>query len=212
MTGTNAAGDVPASAQAGGAMFESARFVVRELDRAELPRLQALYEANPDYFHAVSGRGPAPDEAQVEFDELPPPHLSWRRRWVGGIFDRAGELAGVTIVVADLVAPAVWHIALFLLAARLHGSGAAAELHGALAAWAQRGGARWLRLGVVVGNTRAERFWERQGYREVRRRPWSGNGAGTTAWSRVMIRPLGDDSVDGYLARVERDRPDSTLP
>jgi hypothetical protein len=36
--------------------------------------------------------------------------------------------------------------------------------------WIAGNGARWVRLGVVAGNARAERFWHRAGYREVRRR------------------------------------------
>lgn len=192
-------------------LFTTDALTVRELQTADVPALQALFDANPLYFRTINGRDALPDEAQTEFDELPPPHLSHGRRWIAGVYDRAGGLAGVVVVLSDFCTAGVWHLSLFLLATRLHGQGLAGALHQALQAWAQRQGARWLRLGVIVGNARAERFWERMGYVEVRRRLGIDTG-GRRNDSRVMVKPLGPDGIDSYLARVPRDRPDSTLP
>lgn len=192
-------------------LFESAHHVVREMPETELPRLQALYEANPEFFVIVNGRGPDADEARQHFDELPPPHLSYARRWFAGVFDRSGELHGHVALVSDLVLPRAWHLATFLMATRLHGSGAAAETFAALASWVRSQGACWLRLGVVVGNARAERFWERCGFVEVRRRENMDTG-GRINTLRIMIKPLADLSVADYLAQVPRDRPGAELP
>jgi GNAT superfamily N-acetyltransferase len=194
-----------------GLLFESAGWHARELCAAEVPRLQALFDANPEYFVTVNGRLPNPDEAQVEFDELPPPYLSFTRRWFAGLFDPTGDLAGVAIVVSDLGAEGVWHLALFLVATPLHGQGVAGRLHAALECWVARSGARWLRLGVVEGNARAERFWARRGYVEVRRRLGVDTG-GLINDIRVLVKPLADGDVAEYLERVPRDLPDSTLP
>lgn len=192
-------------------LFATDTLTVRELLAADVPALQALFDANPLYFRTINGRDALPDEAQTEFDELPPPHLSYGRRWIAGVYDRTGALAGVLVVLSDFCATGVWHLSLFLLATRLHGQGLAGALHLALQDWARRQGARWLRLGVIVGNVRAERFWERMGYAEVRRRLGIDTG-GRLNDSRVMVKPLGPDGLDDYLARVPRDRPDSTLP
>lgn len=192
-------------------MFESARHIVRELPPSELPRLQALYEANPEFFRIVNGRGPNPDEAQQDFDELPPPHLSYSRRWFAGVFDRTGALQGHVAIVSDLVLPRAWHLATFLMATPLHGTGAAAETFAALESWVRSQGACWLRLGVVIGNARAERFWERCGFIDVRRRENMDTGGRINAL-RVMVKPLADLSVNEYLRQVPRDRPDSPLP
>jgi hypothetical protein len=55
--------------------------------------------------------------------------------------------------------------------------------------WAHDLGAQWMRLGVVEGNTRAERFWERCAFVEMRRR--DGVEMGTrTHTIRVMAKPL----------------------
>ena len=76
----------------------------------------------------------------------------------------------------------------------------------------RRGGARWLRLGVVLGNARAEAFWQRVGYAEVRQRLNVDTG-GRLNTIRVMVKPLGLDACfDDYLAMVCRDRPESGLP
>lgn len=193
------------------ALFGTDGFTVRELVRAELPALQALFEANPGYFVRVGGQPPRPDEAVQEFDEQVPPHLSWSQRWFAGVFDDAGGLRGLFIIVSDLSAPGVWHIALFILEDALHGSGLAARLHAAYEAWARAAGARWLRLAVIDGNVPAERFWPKCGYREVRRRPYV-NASGAEVSARVLVKPLGDETLLGYLAQVPRDAPDSPLP
>ena len=192
--------------------FESASYVGRELDRADIAALQALFDANPEYSLLVNGRRPLADEAQIEFDEQPPPDMRFRSRWLTGFHDRDGdELVGVSHVLTDFLAEGVWHIGLFLVATRLHGSGAAAELCDALEAAMAAGGARWIRLGVVVGNVRAERFWARRGYREVRLRRGIDTG-GRINDVRVLVKSLQGGSLDDYLARVDRDRPESPAP
>ncbi len=59
----------------------------------------------------------------------------------------------------------------------------------------QASGAQWLRRGVVVGNTRAERCWERPGYVEVRRRDGIVMGVRSNT-VRVMVKPAGAGTLD----------------
>jgi GNAT superfamily N-acetyltransferase len=193
------------------AQFAAAGLYTRVLRADEVPLLQALFDANPAYFQTVNGRDANPGEAQVEFDELPPPHLPFRARWMLGVFDDAGTLVGVVLVLSDLGAPGVWHLALFLLATTLHGSGSAAPLHAAMEQWAIADGARWMRLGVVKTNARGRRFWERCGYRTVRVRENMDTG-GRLNDLLVCMKPLAGGSTEDYLALVPRDRPDSALP
>jgi GNAT superfamily N-acetyltransferase len=194
------------------ALFEAAGLHARELRADEVPQLQALFDANPGYFVSVNGRPAKPDEARAEFDEMPPPHLGFSRRWCLGLFDRGHTLVGVAIVVADLGAPGVWHLALYLLATAMHGRGVAGPTYAALEAWVRGQGARWLRLGVVEGNTRAQRFWARQGFQAVRQREGIDTG-GRINTVHVLVKPVtaGAD-LAAYLALMPRDRPGSTLP
>jgi GrpB-like predicted nucleotidyltransferase (UPF0157 family) len=192
-------------------LFGSTRFTARELAEADLPRLQAFYDANPEYFLTINGSPPAPDAARADFDDRPPPHLPYGRRWFAGLFEHGGPMVGVAEVVADLGAEGVWHVGLFLVATRLHGGGAAQELYAALEGWTAREGARWLRLGVVAGNVRAERFWAARGFAVVRVREGVDTG-GRLNDVRVLVKPLAGDDAATYLGLVPRDRPDSTLP
>lgn len=201
------------------AVFTSAALNARELRADEVPRLQAFFDANPGYFMLINGRPPHPDEAQTEFDEMPPPHLAFSRRWFLGLFCRdeaaqseEGALAGVAIVVSDLGAPGVWHLGLFFLAEALHGCGVAREVYAALESWVRAQGAKWLRLGVVEGNPRAQRFWSRQGFQAVRSREGVDTG-GCLNTVHVLVKPMAADAdLAAYLDLMPRDRPGSTLP
>lgn len=206
----NALGHVIEPAADAMALFAARGLHARELAPADVPAVQAFCEANPEYLLAINGRGPAPDEARREFDELPPAHLAYARRWRLGLFDAAGTLLGLVFVLSDFCAAGVWHLGLYIVATRLQGSGAAGGLYGALEAWMRAAGARWLRLGVVAGNARAERFWQRQDYVEVRRREGVDTG-GRINTLRVLVKPLAGGSTSEYLALVARDRPDSAL-
>lgn len=192
-------------------VFATPRYSARELREDDVPLLQALLEANPEYSLAVNGRLPHPDEAFVEFVEQPPAHLQPGRRWFMGLFDADDTLVGVCVVVENLGAPRVWHLAWLLVATALHGSGVAQAVYEAMEAWARQGGAQWLRLGVVQGNVRAERFWERQGFLQVRTREGMDTG-GRLNTIRVMAKPLAGGTLDRYLALMPRDQPGSTLP
>ena len=64
----------------------------------------------------------------------------------------------------------------------------------------------WMRLGVVAGNGRAERFWEKCGFVEVRRREELMMGAKINT-VRVMVKPLAGGALPDYLAAVKRDNP-----
>lgn len=194
-------------------LFESAAIGARRLAAHEVPALQAFFEANPEYFQSINGRPPLSDEAQTEFDELPPAHLGFGERWMLGLFDRRdGQLVGVAALLSDFVAAGVWHVALFLLASHLHGQGRAGELYAAMETWMRQGGARWLRLGVVAGNAKAERFWAKLGYLEVRRREGIDTG-GRINTLRVLVKPLAEGvSLDAYLELMARDRLGSLLP
>lgn len=193
----------------GAVLFAGHGFRALESGEADIPDLQRFFEENPEYFLVTSGEGPHAGQGREEFEELPPPDFSYDRKWTIRFVDADGAMLGLAVVVSNLPAPGVWHLGLFIVATRLHGSGEARHFHDALEAWIRGCGAQWLRLGVVAGNARAERFWERLGYAETRRR--EGVRAGRRVNTvRVMLKPLGGEDLAGYLARVPRDRPDPT--
>ena len=181
---------------------------LRELGAGDVAEVQRFFERNPEYFFTVNGEGPRPDEAQIEFADLPPAGMPYRRMWLLGFFDRDRTLVGVATIVGDFIADHVWHIGLFIVASALHGTGVAPALYGRLERWMVDQGARWLRLGVVQGSAKAERFWLRCGYAQVRERGPVTMGRKTNLL-RVMVKPLAGGTLADYLALVERDRPET---
>lgn len=192
-----------AAPAAGGA--DDARSL-RELAAEDVAEVQRFFECNPEYFLAVNGEGPRRNEAEIEFADAPPAGMSYRAMWLIGFFDGAGTMVGMATVVGDFLVPQVWHVGLFIAASTLHGSGVAHALYRRLERWMIDRGARWLRLGVVQGNVKAERFWLRCGYVQVRERGPVKMGR-KSQLLRVMVKPLADGSVADYLVQVERDRP-----
>jgi RimJ/RimL family protein N-acetyltransferase len=190
------------------AAFPAGPYRAVELGAGDIPRLQRFFEQNPEYHETVEGAPPRPNEAEEEFRSLPPPQWPFTRKWILAFEQGDGAMAGMASLLSDFHARSVWHIGLFIVATRLHGSGAAREMHAALEAWMKGQGARWLRLGVVEGNIRGERFWEKSGYVEVRKRADFQVGQ-RLATLRMMVKLPADGSLDEYLARVPRDRPES---
>jgi len=190
------------------AIFAAGSLRATEMREADVPRLQAFLEANPEYDLAVNGRPPASNAAREEFDSRPPPDFRHDRRWLLQVDDETGTMVAIADVVANLLAPGVWHIGLLIVATRLYGTGAAHAIYAALEQWIRDGGAKWIRLGVVAGNARAERFWEKLGYVEVRKRAAVPMGERVND-VRVMMKPLAGGTVAEYLALVARDRPET---
>jgi len=179
-----------------------------EIGADEVPRLQRFFDANPDYFLAVNGEIAGADEAREEVEGSLPAGWSFTDKWVLGLVDRDGALVAMMNVVSDLLAPGVWHIGLFMVDSAARGSGLAQALLGRLGRWAIAGGAAWIRLGVIAGNDRAERFWESAGFVEVRRREGIAMGRKVNT-VRVMVKPLAGGALQDYLAQVSRDRPEA---
>lgn len=189
-------------------VFEVASFSAVELDATDTPALQRFFERSPEYFDSIFGEVPSPDEVISEVLDPPPAGWNFAKNWILGFVDEQGNLSGISTVVSDLLAPGVWHIGLFALDASLHGSGAGHRLFAGVQSWARDSGAQWLRLGVVEGNTRAERFWQRCGFTECRTR--SGINMGQRCNTiRVMVKPLAAGTQSDYLFLVKRDRPES---
>jgi ribosomal protein S18 acetylase RimI-like enzyme len=191
-----------------GPLFVAGSLQCIELTPDQAPRLQRFLEANPEYYLAVNGGVPGPNEAHEEFELQLPAGWICEKKWLLGFIRDDGSMVGMADLISNLFTEGVWHIGLFIVATSLHGSGTAQALYGELESWMRSRGGRWARLGVVEGNVRAERFWERAGYVDVRRRLGieMGNKVNNL---RVMAKPLSDRPLSEYLSVVARDRPES---
>jgi GNAT superfamily N-acetyltransferase len=190
-------------------LFAAERFRAIELGADDIDELQRFFDENPDYFVLVTGQRAHVSEAHDEVHGTLPEGWSFTKKWTIGFVDESGSLIGMADVVSDIFAPHVWHIGLFIVATRLHGTGVAHLLYASLERWARDCGAQWLRLGVVVGNARAERFWARCAFVDARTRDGVQLGPRTHT-IRVMMKPLAGGSLQEYLVLVARDRPDAS--
>ncbi len=178
-----------------------------ELTAAQAPLLQAFFNANPDYFVIVHGEPAHRHEALEEINSKPPKDFSFSRKWVVGYQDRDGRLAAMATVLTDLLAPGICHIGLFMVATHLYGTGIAHALYQGLEDWAVAHDSTWMRLGVVQGNVRAERFWQSLGYVPLRTRDNVEMGILTNTVV-TLAKPLTGQSLAQYLEQVPRDRAD----
>jgi len=182
-----------------------------EIGADSVALLQRFFDANPDYFLAVNGEIAGVGEAHEEVQSSLPAGWPFTRKWVVGIVDSNGALVAMMNIVSDLLAAGVWHIGLFMVGVEARGTGLAPALLRRLERWAIAGGATWLRLGVVAGNARAEKFWESAGFVEVRRREGVAMGRKINS-VRVMVKPLAGETLPDYLQQVARDRPEAPSP
>lgn len=190
-------------------LFAYGDWTAREMLDYEVPQLQLFFEANPLYFEKVNGQPPTPTEGLDEFNHLPPPDMPFNHRWTLVATDTHGEWIAITHLLSDFLAPGVWHIGLFIVATRWHGGGHAQGLYRALEQWMAEQGAQWVRLGAVAGWNKAENFWQRQGFTQVRMREGMASGQRVNN-VRVLIKPLAGGMLDDYLQMVKRDNPDAT--
>ena len=174
------------------------------VDRA--PLLQRFFEENPAHFLATSGEPAGPQEGLEEITSELPAGMSFTKKWVVDYVGANGALMAMANVITDLLATSIFHIGTFIVATERHGNGEAQALNHGLEQWAVANGAAWLRLGVVQGNTRAERFWATQGYIPVRGRPGIEIGKRVVV-VRNMVKPLSGGSLEEYFALAPRDRP-----
>lgn len=186
--------------------LEGSRWVAMALGPDDAPALQEFLEANPFYSETFYGRPWPADAAAKELSDRPP--AEWpqgeTRHWAA-VERGTGRWLGYIGFTEHLLAAGVWHLGFMVVDTSVQGSGFAREFHEAWANRAEREGARSLRLGVVIGNPRAEAFWTRLGYAEVKIRHDVPYGDLKQSIS-VRVKPVGGSTLAEHLERVARDR------
>lgn len=177
-----------------------------ELTPAQAPLLQRFFEENPEYFLATTGEPAGSEEGIEEITSQLPEGTPFTKKWVIGYVSRDESLFAMVNVITNLLAVSVFHIGTFIVATSRHGRGQAQVLNRSVEDWAVANGAEWMRLGVVSGNTRAERFWSRVGYEPVKERPGIEMGKRIVT-VRNMVKPLTGREISEYYALIPRDRP-----
>lgn len=189
-------------------LFSVRNYHALELSVEDIPTVQNFLESNPEYFYIAEGASPTSIQAKEEFESELPQGWAYSKKWSIGIVREDDVMEAFATLVSDLFAPGVWHIGLFLLSTANHGQGLATEMYEGLERWLQASGARWVRLGAIEGNARAERFWKRNGYVQARRRLNVQMRERTQTLS-VMVKPVGAVGLNTYFELVARDCPEA---
>jgi GNAT superfamily N-acetyltransferase len=166
-----------------------AGFQARLLTFSDLPALQNLMEQCSDYVELVSGSPPSTNEAEMLVASLPP-GKTLDDKYIFGVFNVDGELAGILDAVKDYPGERDWWVGLQLLSPDNRGKGTGGQLYQAFENWALAQGARQIQLGVLETNPRAYLFWERLGFELVEKRP---SRDGSNHQVLVMRRLLAPD-------------------
>ena len=153
-----------------GELFIVPGYPVRALSQADIPPLQAFYEACADYSLLVDGYLPRPGAAVSLLTERPP-EKSVDDKLLVGIYLPPNTLVGVLDVVKDYPMVADWWIGLLLLAPQYRGKGLGHKIFQSFRKWVIQYGAKKILLGVVETNENAVRFWQSEGFIELERQP-----------------------------------------
>jgi GNAT superfamily N-acetyltransferase len=151
----------------------------RLLEDKDLPALQGLCEACPDYYTLDFGQPAGPDEARHLLAELPPGR-TLQDKFFFGLFTPRPRLCGALDLMRDVREPGEWYLGLLLLEPEARGHGLGERVLRAAEAWAREQGAWRMRLACAEQNKGGRRFWERQGYRADRHFPPRRMGARET--------------------------------
>lgn len=127
--------------------------------------LQALFDATPAYYHAITGKVAASNEAENEFVELPPDFPRAEQFIFGFYLD--DKLIGCAGMLRGFRSAKKVMLGLLLISEKYQGQGNGARAYAGLekimASWP---GIDTARLGVVETNADAFAFWHKMGFAE----------------------------------------------
>lgn len=170
-------------------MLSLSRYAVTRLGPEHLDALERLMERCPDYQVVERGVVASREMAEEVLAMAPPGHEAGK--WLLGVMDpESGErMDGVLDVIRDYPSAGEWYVGLLLLSPELRGQGLGEEVMRALEAWIVGEGGRSIQIAVLEHNAAAQRFWTREGFREVRRAPFTAS-SGKVSEAIVMRKTL----------------------
>ena len=133
--------------------------MVRRFEDRDVPPLQALFDLDPEFFHAINGR----DIPVAEIRTALPPGRAVDDKFFFALV-KDDRVAGMIDIIRGYPEPATWFLGFLYLAKDARGKGAGRSALQALYGWVRTQGGSALRLGVVEGNTRARWLYATEGF------------------------------------------------
>jgi GNAT superfamily N-acetyltransferase len=164
-------------------------------------RIAALLNACQDYFVQHHGIEPGPQALQGLVADLSPEKRA-RDLMLFGITTPEGGLIGVLILIRDWDRRRQWCLRNLMLVPERRGDGLGGAIYARVSAWAKSQGAAAMLVGVLAANEGAVRFWQRQGFQEIRRQHFPELGDAMDLEHRFVAARIGDVTrLGGALQR-----------
>jgi len=143
-------------------------YAVRSLKPEEVELLQRLYDRCADFGVLVEGQPFSPTAAQAEFRTIPD-GKSLSDKWMFGLINPQGEIVGLLETVRHYPDETTWWMGLLMLAPELRGQGVGREVLRSFSEYVRLRGGKAIMLGVVEENRPAYLFWQKMGFKVVRK-------------------------------------------
>lgn len=142
------------------------------LDHHDAALVQDLYERCSDYHELEEGMPTRPGAGEHLLTSLPPGKTTADKH-VLGLHAPEGDLVGVLDLIQDLPGEREWCLGLLMIDPTARAAGLGTRIFHALERAVAAAGGTAIYIGVLEHNARAERFWRRLGFAELRRQDYS---------------------------------------
>jgi RimJ/RimL family protein N-acetyltransferase len=151
-------------------------YQIRQIYPEDAPKLQALYDASPDYFNLIFGHHAKSHWGELDFKHLPE-GKSLDDKFIYGLFEK-DILIGALDLIRNYPDPGTWFIGLLLFHPDKRNKGLGKKVFYILCDGLHSIGAYRIRISVAEQNEKALFFWRSLGFTE--------NGRGHEGTSNII--------------------------
>ncbi len=145
-------------------------YQVRYLEQQDIPTVLALMRGNEQYYRYCGGDA-VPTEQGIRRDmALTPPGTSLKDKYYVGFF-KNGRLAAIMDLIDGYPDDDTAFIGFFMMCRDCQGTGVGSRMVSHLCGVLRAEGCHRVRLGIDEGNPQSTHFWQKNGFRTIRRVP-----------------------------------------
>lgn len=150
----------------------------------DMKNFQSVLEGAPEYSLLVKGHPPLPSEAEEQFRECPP-GKTLEDKIVAG-FLLKNKMIGCFDICRGYPETSIAFIGLLLFTERYQRCGYGPKALAKICSIANSWNCRYLRIAVIENNNIALKFWKREGFSELYRKPVAGCMGDAIIMERVL--------------------------